>query len=199
MAWLFGKSQETKNNELCEAAGHGDVDEIDKLIMAGANPNAFEGTGSFTPLQRASREGHAAAIAALREAGANVNGANGQGISPLMFAAANGQTAAIDALIAAGADVHRANIDGDTALHWASAWGRVDATRVLLEAGAKLDVRNYEGKRPIEVVRDRRDRSRSFDVVCEHRRSRHGVRCRRGMCRSASGTTRPTKPPCARC
>jgi uncharacterized protein len=141
------------NEKLCDAAGRGDVAEIERQIAAGANPNAFEGTDCMTPLQRAAYNGHIAAIATLLKAGARVDGASSTGSTALMYAAYNNQTAAIDALVAAGADVHRANKRGDTALHGASAYGRLDAARVLLEAGAKTDVRNIVGKRPIDVVR----------------------------------------------
>jgi len=186
--------------KLRDAADHGDVGEMERLMAAGANPNAFERTTSDTPLQLAAHYGHGAAIAVLLRAGAHVDGANSRGWTPLMAAAANGHTAAIDALIAAGADVQRVHEDGNTALHWASMCGRLDAARVLLEAGAKADVRDKSGRRPIDVVRDRRDRVRSRDIVCEHRRSRHGVCCHRVVCRFASTlTTRLTKPPSARC
>jgi len=159
--------------KLCDAATCGNVGEVERLIAAGADPNAFEGSSGWTPLIEAAENGHVAAIATLLKAGAHVDGADSYGWTPLMRAAMFGRTAAIDALIAAGADVHRANTLGDTALHRASMNGKVDAARVLLEAGAKADVRNKDGlflgKRPIDVVRDRRDRDRSFDVVCEHR------------------------------
>jgi ankyrin repeat protein len=143
------------NEKLCDAAGRGDVAEIERQIAAGADPNAFEGTVGFavTPLQWASVNGHLAAIAVLLKAGARVDGADSYGRTPLMWAATCGHTAAMNALLAAGADVHRVNNEGDTALHRASANGRLDAARVLLEAGAKADVRNKSGKRPIDVVR----------------------------------------------
>jgi uncharacterized protein len=141
------------NVKLVGAANRGDVPEIERLIAAGADPNAFEGTGSMTPLQWAAFNGYVAAIAALLKAGARVDIANSDGSTPLMSAAQNDQTAAIDALVAAGADLHRTDTDGNTALHRASMFGRLDAARVLLEAGARKDVRDKEGKRPINVVR----------------------------------------------
>jgi len=189
------------DEKLVDAADRGDVGEMERLIAAGANPNAFEGTSSDTPLQQAAWKGHVAAIAALLKAGAHVDGATSEGYTPLMRAAWKGHTAAIDALIAAGADVNRANKNGDTALHRASSNGRLDAVRVLLEAGAKADVLNKKGEQPIDMVRDRRDHNRSFDVVCERYRSRHAICCRRVVCRFALVWvwTRPTKPPSARC
>jgi len=154
------------DGKLCDAAKRCDVGEMERLIAAGAYPNAFEGTYTLSPLQQAAMQGHVAAIAALLKAGAHVDGTDSSGTTPLMLAAYNGHTAAIDALIGAGADVHRANKDGDTALHYASAWGQLDATRVLLEAGAKAEVRNNEGKRPIDVVRGRRDPDRNGSLLC---------------------------------
>jgi ankyrin repeat protein len=139
--------------ELCVAATSGDVAEIEREIAAGADPNAFEGTYGYTPLQRAAINDHVAAIAALLAAGARVDAVNSDGTTPLMYAAVNGHTAAIDALLAAGADVHHADRVGDTALHYASQHGHVPATSVLLDAGARTDVRTSGGDRPIDVVR----------------------------------------------
>jgi len=154
------------DRQLCYSAEHGNVGEIERLIAAGANPNAFDGTSDRTPLQRAAENGHVAAIAALQKAGAHVDGASRISKTPLMLAALDNRTIAIEALIAAGADVHRCDLfTGNTALHLASAKGNLDAARVLLEAGAKADVLNEAGERPIDMVRGRRDRDRSCDVV----------------------------------
>jgi hypothetical protein len=142
------------NRRLCRAAEEGDVAGIAAAVLVGADPNAFEGTQVWTPLQLAAFNGHAAAIAALLAAGARVDGTDRDGFTPLMLAAHNGHTAAVDALLAAGADVRRATSDGGgTALHRASMNGHLDAAGVLLEAGARADVRNREGQRPIDGVR----------------------------------------------
>jgi uncharacterized protein len=143
------------NEQLGDAAGRGDVAEIERQIAAGADPSARieEVFGDWTPLRRAAERGHVAAIAALLKAGARMNGADSYGQTPLMRAAFSYQTAAVHALVAAGADVHRAHANGDTALHGALRNGGVDAARVLLEAGARTDVRNKAGERPIDVVR----------------------------------------------
>jgi len=188
-------------SELCDAAKSGDVGEIERLIAAGAKPNALEGADSITPLQLAAAYGHVAAIAALLKAGAHVDGARSDGITPLTYAAMYDRTDAIDALIAAGVDVRRTLTDGNTVLHWASQFGRLVAARALLEAGAETSALDSDGKRPIDVVRDRRDRDRLCDVVCGQCRSHHRV-LRGGAVRRLVAPTmwpRPTKPPCARC
>jgi len=140
--------------KLRDAAGGGDVGEMEWLIAAGANPNAFEGTSDWTALQQAARNGHLAAIAVLLKAGAHVDGVNSAGETPLMYAAVNGRTAVVRALIAAGADVQRSNTCGSTALSWAVAYGYLGILVALMEAGARSDVRNKDGKRPIDLVRD---------------------------------------------
>jgi ankyrin repeat protein len=141
------------NGKLCHAAASGDVAEIERQIAAGADPNAFEGTTSATPLRWAANGGHVAAIALLVKAGARADGADSAGYTPLMVAAYYVHTAAIDALLAAGADVHRVNYDGDTVLHLVLTFGHLSAARVLVEAGARTDMCNKEGNRPVDVVR----------------------------------------------
>jgi ankyrin repeat protein len=141
------------NERLCDAAMGGDVAGIAALLLAGADPDAFEGTGDMTPLLWAAYHGHVAVIAALLAAGARVDGASSYGTTPLMGAAESGQAAVVAALLAAGADVHRVNNGGDTVLHLASRWGPMDSARVLLDAGARTDVRDKFGNRPMDRVR----------------------------------------------
>jgi hypothetical protein len=141
------------DRRLRDAVKRGDVAGIAAALLAGADPNACEGTSCFTPLQRAAQYGHVAAITALLAAGALMDGASSNGTTALMVAAVEGHTAAVHALLAAGADVHRANDGGFTALHLATRWSYLDAGRALVEAGARADVRNKCGKRPIDLVR----------------------------------------------
>jgi uncharacterized protein len=139
------------NERLRDAAEDGDVAGIAAALLAGADPNAFE--GSWTPLHRAVFNGRLAAIAALLAAGARVDGMDSDGVTPLMWAALSDHTAAVDALLAAGADVNRVSACGYTALHWASMYGRLDAARLLLmEAGARTDLHHKRGERPIDEV-----------------------------------------------
>jgi hypothetical protein len=181
------------NWELCDAAESGDVADIERLIAAGADPNAAD--VESTPLQAAAANGHIAAIAALLAVGARVNGAGRSGSTPLLLAASCGHAAAVTALLAAGADVHRADSRIFTALHWASREGHFDAARVLLEAGARTDVRNKYGERPIDVVSCVAYTKwlRAFAILL------HVARCRVALCRRAVGpVTSPMRPPCVR-
>jgi ankyrin repeat protein len=156
------------NERLRDAAEEGDVAGIADALLAGADPNAFEGTDDWTPLLSAADICQVAAIAALLAAGARVDGTTRSGSTPLMQAAVAGQTAAVNALLAAGADVQRADTLGQTALHWASEAGRLHAARLLLDAGARTDVRNKHGKRPIDEVRAQLARSLDASARSHH-------------------------------
>jgi ankyrin repeat protein len=140
------------DEELAEAAEYGDVAGIAAALLAGANPNVFEGVLAITPLQRAATEGHVPAIVALLQGKARVDGADCHGTTPLMLAAEGGHIAAMTTLIDAGAGVNRAYHDGSTVLHRAAKYGSVDAARVLLHAGAWTQARCLLGKLPIDVV-----------------------------------------------
>jgi ankyrin repeat protein len=149
---MAGFSGGGPNAALWLAARRGDLAEMERLIAAGADPNAFRGEGRITPLRYAAMLGHAAAISLLLTCGADVSGAS-CGSTPLMDAACNGRVAAIDVLLnAGGADVNCRDDDADTALHWASCNGRVAAAHALLCAGAFVNARNRDGDRPVDVV-----------------------------------------------
>jgi ankyrin repeat protein len=141
------------DERLWRAAKDADVAGIAAALLAGVDPDAFEGSQVWTPLQWAAYNGHVAAIAALLAAGARVDGTDCHGTTPLMLAASHSRTVAIDALLAAGADIQHANKVGFTALHHASMWGHLDAARVLVDAGARTDAVTIDGNRPIDMVR----------------------------------------------
>ena len=83
----------------------------------------------MTALMRAAQGGHAAAIAALLAAGAEVEDIDG--MTALMFAAIGGHAAAIAALLAAGAEAEAKNNDGETALTLAELFKHEHAARLL--------------------------------------------------------------------
>jgi uncharacterized protein len=141
------------NRELFDAVERCDATEVERLVAAGADPDADTGTGPGRPLRDAALGGHVAVIAALVQAGAHVNCVNSSGHAPITFAAYKGHTDAMVALVAAGANVNLSKKDtGSTALYLASFHGHLDTARVLLDAGARTDVRNKDSKRPMDVV-----------------------------------------------
>ncbi|MDB6121389.1 MAG: tankyrase-2-like isoform [Pedosphaera sp.] len=98
------------------AAENGDIEVVQALLKAGANPNPETGP-SFTPLHAACVDGHSAVASLLLKAGANVNAVTRLGATPLHQATEWGDPETIKLLLAAGADVTRKNAIGQTALN----------------------------------------------------------------------------------
>ena len=99
------------------------------------------GNGGMTALMRAATGGHAAAIAALLAAGAEVDAKDNDGTTALIQAANGGHATAIAALLAAGAEVEAKGNDGATALIAAAAGGHAAAIAALLAAGAEVEAK----------------------------------------------------------
>lgn len=121
------------------AAQKGDVELAKILLYASANLKATTRIGGYTPLLIASKNGDAAMIDTLTQAGADPNAPTMNGTTPLMLASAAGKVAAVKALIDRGADVlAREAVKGETALTFAAAFGRADVIRVLTARGADV-------------------------------------------------------------
>jgi len=138
---------------LIEAAAAGRMDEVLRLVAAGADLNASDGTVHSSPLHWAASRGHAGFAEKLLASGAQPNIRNSMGWVPLMSAAVSGWTDVMAVLLAAGADVDVSDRKGDTALHWTVVNGQLPAIKLLLDAGARVDARNVHGLTPADKVR----------------------------------------------
>ena len=164
------------------AAINGSASMLDRLLKAGADPNAALTDGGDTALMMAARTGKTDAIRVLSEAGANVNAAERWGgTTPLMWAVSEGHAAAASALIAAGADVNARShyvaaangrgFEGRTPVatrteekteEFASGWltplmlaarqGDVGLARILAGAGADVDATAGDGKTALALA-----------------------------------------------
>ncbi len=123
---------------LMAAARTGVVDSVEALLGYGtaAGVDAREGWRGQTALMWAAAEGHAAVVAPLAAAGADVDARSDAGFTPLAFAVRAGQGAAVEALLAAGADVNLVLPDGTSPLHLAVVNAHYDVAVQLLEHGA---------------------------------------------------------------
>ena len=123
---------------LMAAARTGVVDSVEALLRHGAaaDVDAREGWRGQTALMWAAAEGHAAVVAPLVVAGADVDARSDGGFTPLAFAVRAGHGAAVEALLAAGADVNLALPDGTSLLHLAVVNARYDVASQLLGHGA---------------------------------------------------------------
>ncbi len=98
------------------------------------------------PIADAAMRQNRAAVRALLQQGADVNAAQGDGMTALHWAAVNGDAELAATLVSAGANVAATTrIDGQTAMHLAAAFGRAEALGVLLTAGADANTATGTG------------------------------------------------------
>ena len=149
------------------AAQRGNVDEVRRLLAAGAAVNARSAYDGVTPLVAAVLNRRLAVVRVLLAAGADpgiytaledshslaanagaddilaalVEGRAGYGIAPgaeaLVLAASRGSVPTLRLAVAAGAPVDMPVQEGRTALEIAALHGHLEAVRVLLELGAR--------------------------------------------------------------
>jgi ankyrin repeat protein len=101
--------------------------------------------GAAAALMRAALIGHTAAVRALLEGGAAVDGLDAQGWTPLMQAVFAGHLDTIRALIQRGADVNRKDRAGWTPLMEAASKGHREAVIILLASGADVKAKSGKG------------------------------------------------------
>jgi ankyrin repeat protein len=109
------------------------------LLASGAVPPE-------APLADAAMRGDLSRVEVLLQQGADVNAAQGDGMTALHWAAELGHADMAARILEAGADVSVKTRVGDyTPLHVAARGGHADVTRVLLEAGADPSMRTGTG------------------------------------------------------
>jgi ankyrin repeat protein len=164
------------------AATNGSAPMIDRLLKAGADPNAALTPAGDTAVMMAARTGKPDAIRALVEAGANVNAKETWGgTTALMWAVSEGHADAARLLLSAGADVNARShyvaaangrgFEGRTPVasrtdpkteEFASGWltplmlasreGDLELTRILVEAGADVNAVAGDGKTALALA-----------------------------------------------
>jgi ankyrin repeat protein len=125
------------DEKLYRAAGTGTLDEIQKLLAAGANPNApsYRGDG-YTPLIEAAFRGRIDVVRLLIEKKSGVNAHSRSGWTALMSAAWEGHTEVVKLLLENHADPSPKNGRGETALSLAESAGNKDVVAVLRKTHA---------------------------------------------------------------
>ena len=141
------------------AAQAGDLDEVNRQLAAGAEPNATDADGN-SPLHLAAFGGHLAVVQALLAAGADANGLDGQGWPPIFKAAYNherdcGFAPVVQALVDAGANVNHRIFYGLTPLMLAAGGGEAAVCEVLLNAGADVKAANDGGRTALAMAKER--------------------------------------------
>ena len=149
-SWSFKEG----NTALIEAIGKGDLEIADRLLTAGADPDAAAPDG-LSALTLAVQEVRVEIAIRLLAAGANPNRAAADGATPLLLATQRGSASLAEALLAGGADANLVCSDGSTPLIEAARLGRTEIVRALLHAGADLEHRNAAGEMPMLLAQQR--------------------------------------------
>ena len=106
-----------------------------------------------SPVADAAMRGDAPSVKALLSKGADVNLAQGDGMTALHWAALNGDVAIINAVLAAGAKTTVVTRLGNyTPLHLASSRGQAAAVARLLEAGSDVRAATDTGVQPLHLA-----------------------------------------------
>ena len=113
-----GSALPVPGKDLSKAAGEGDLKTVQAHLVAKANPDQKDLTGT-APLNWAATFGHVKVCEALIQAGANVNIKNGDGTTPLMSATFMCHPEVVKLLLGKGADKNARNNQGQTALEMA--------------------------------------------------------------------------------
>lgn len=110
-------------------------------------------TAPESPVADAAQRGDVETVRALLRQGADVNAAQGDGMTALHWAAQNGDVAMVRVLLYAGANREATTrLGGYTPLHLASQEGAGDAVRVLLEAGSNANAVTSTGASAIHFA-----------------------------------------------
>jgi ankyrin repeat protein len=139
---------------LFEAAATGQTARVRALVAA--NPdllNSYAPDGFF-PLALAVFFGHVDTVAALLDAGADVNRQSRESmkITPLHSASAARRLDLARLLLARGADPNARAEAGFTPLHSAAGSGQIDLAALLLSAGADISRTDDRGRTPLALA-----------------------------------------------
>lgn len=114
------------------------------LLTAGTNDS---------PVADAAERGDVETVVALLQQGADVNAAQGDGMTALHWAGMNGNAELVEVLLYAGAAAESTTrLGGYTALHLASRVGHADAIEALVRQGADVSARTSTGAMPLHLA-----------------------------------------------
>lgn len=145
----MAKDTLTLDEQLIQAAGHGDIAAVKSLLDQGADVNAKDRHG-VPALWLASKMNHPDIVRQLLERGADVNAKDRDGVTALMaassFALSGGKRDVVRQLLEKGADVDAKDKSAVTALIYAAGEDDPDVVRLLLDKGADVNAKDKDGK-----------------------------------------------------
>jgi ankyrin repeat protein len=122
-------------------------------VVLASGLTAVVHAGADATVADAARAGDAAAVKALLRGGADVNAAQGDGMTALHWAAQKGDAELVGMLLAAGANVRATTrLGAFTPLHLASQAGHARVVAALLASGASADLKTTTGASPLMLA-----------------------------------------------
>lgn len=130
---------------LMEAAYRGQLEEVQRLVVAGATVDARD-PENRTSMMWAAFNGHTAVVALLLKQGAELEAKDVNGRTALLYASSGPFAPTVELLLKSGADVNvQGSLEGFTALMTAAAEGQVEVVRLLLAHGAEPSLEDQDG------------------------------------------------------
>jgi cytohesin len=146
LSLLLALSLPVHAGPLADAAQHGDINTVRRLLQEGVNVNEPQ-IDNATALHWAVENNDPGMTKLLLDAGADPNLRNRVGAPPILAAAVNGSAEVLELLLAGGADPNiTVSTTGDTPLMLASRTGISAAVEVLIKHGADVNAAESWGK-----------------------------------------------------
>ena len=121
------------------------VDAINVLLNAGADPNIADVDGNTCLHDATKKDCRKEVLQSIIDHGANVNVTNKQNFTALMMACIKGNVGVVSVLLNARTDPNRVNADGDTCLHVAIRTNcSKDILQSLIKHGANVNATNKQ-------------------------------------------------------
>ena len=135
------------NKQLIEACINGNLEEVNRLIAAGADVNAKDKDG-FMALMEATIKGHAEIAKILLSAGANPNVEYQVGFTVLIEAAVHGYAEVVKVLLDGEANPYAVADDGRTVLRIANdGWSKAETQEKAFEYKRVVEMLQAAGAR----------------------------------------------------
>ncbi|MET0051825.1 MAG: ankyrin repeat domain-containing protein [Candidatus Thiodiazotropha sp.] len=133
---------------LARAVSIGDLDQLERNLYWGVNPNQTDAAG-MTPLHVAAQKDSLVMSRILVKHGANLEAQDAKGHTPLLKALIARNTIVADFLVKSGA-----RLDPNLALHITAGLGSADRDVIdfLLKRGASLDSLDDDGNTPLHIA-----------------------------------------------